>query len=67
MDASTRDLVWDRAGFRCEYCRIHQEDEPFYRLHVEHIVAKQHGGIERSRPTATPAATSASPTSSAGW
>ncbi len=44
MDASTRELVWSRAGHRCEYCRIHQEDEPFFRLHVEHIVAKQHGG-----------------------
>jgi HNH endonuclease len=41
MDASTRELVWSRAGQRCEYCRIHQEDEPFYRLHVDHIVAKQ--------------------------
>jgi hypothetical protein len=44
MDALTRELVWSRAGHRCEYCRIHQEDEPFYRLHVEHIVAQQHGG-----------------------
>ncbi len=46
MDASTRELVWSRAAHRCEYCRIHQEDEPFYRLHVEHIVAKQHGGTD---------------------
>jgi hypothetical protein len=23
---------------------IHQDDEPFYRLHVEHVIAKQHGG-----------------------
>jgi hypothetical protein len=34
MDPSTRDLVWDRAHRRCEYCLIHQDDEPFYRLHV---------------------------------
>ena len=46
MDGMIRDLVWSRAGHRCEYCRIHQEDEPFYRLHVEHIVAKQHGGTD---------------------
>ena len=46
MNARTRALVWSRAGRRCEYCRIHQEDEPFYRLHVEHIVAKQHGGTD---------------------
>src|SRR5213593_1527145 len=35
MDASTRELVWRRAGRRCEYRRIHQEDEPFFRLHLE--------------------------------
>jgi hypothetical protein len=46
MDAATRQLVWARAGQRCEYCLIHQEDEPFYRFHVEHIVAKQHGGTD---------------------
>ena len=46
MDAATRARVWGRADHRCEYCRIHQDDEPFYRLHVEHIVAKQHGGTD---------------------
>jgi hypothetical protein len=46
MDASTRELVWDRAGGRCEFCRIHQDDEPFYRLHIDHVVAKQHGGMD---------------------
>jgi HNH endonuclease len=44
MDAATRKLVHDRAGNRCEYCRIHQDDEPFFRLHIEHIVARQHRG-----------------------
>jgi hypothetical protein len=34
MDASARELVWSRAGHRCEYCRIHQEDEPCVRLHM---------------------------------
>ena len=46
MKARTHALVWSRAGHRCEYCRLQQEDEPFYRLHVEHIVAKQHGGTD---------------------
>jgi hypothetical protein len=46
MNAATQQLVRDRAGHRCEYCRIHQDDEPFYRLHVEHIVPKQHGGSD---------------------
>ena len=39
---------WARAQCRCEYCRIHQDDEPFYRMHVEHIVAKQHGGSDNA-------------------
>jgi hypothetical protein len=46
MDAATRESVWSRANHRCEYCRIHQDDEPFYRLHLEHVVAKQHGGTD---------------------
>jgi hypothetical protein len=46
MDAVTRNRVRRRAGQRCEYCRIHQGDEPFYLLHVDHIVAKQHGGTD---------------------
>jgi hypothetical protein len=44
MDATTREFVWIRAHCRCEYYLIHQDDEPFYRLHVEHVIAKQHGG-----------------------
>jgi hypothetical protein len=39
-------MVRDRAHSRCEYCRIHQEDEPFYRMHAEHIVPRQHGGSD---------------------
>jgi 5-methylcytosine-specific restriction endonuclease McrA len=39
-------LVRDRAGQRCEYCRLHQEHEPFYRFHVEHVVASVHGGTD---------------------
>jgi len=43
MDAAMRRLVQAQAGARCEYCRIHEDDEP-YTFHVEHIVAKKHGG-----------------------
>ena len=28
MDAELRTLVWQRAGDRCEYCRLHQEHVP---------------------------------------
>jgi len=45
MDAATRDLVRRRAGERCEYCRLHQNNNELVH-HVEHIVAKQHGGSD---------------------
>ena len=43
MDARLRRLVWDRAGSRCEYCRMPQEhdDIPF---EIDHILAESHGG-----------------------
>jgi hypothetical protein len=44
MDAATQEAVRRRAGHRCEYCRVHQADDPLFPFHVEHIVAKQHGG-----------------------
>jgi 5-methylcytosine-specific restriction endonuclease McrA len=43
MDAATRALVWARAGDRCEYCRVHQ-DHVEVSHHIEHIVARKHGG-----------------------
>lgn len=41
MDATTRNVVRQRAGERCEYCHIpdHNAELPF---HVEHIVANVH-------------------------
>ena len=44
MNAALNQLVRDRAGNRCEYCRIHQDSEPFFAFHIEHIIARQHGG-----------------------
>jgi len=43
MDAELRELVRARAGDCCEYCRLPHATQllPF---HVEHIIAKQHGG-----------------------
>ena len=43
MDARLRQLVRERAGGRGEYCGLRQEQEPLP-FHVEHIVARQHGG-----------------------
>jgi hypothetical protein len=44
MDPAVANLVRDRAGERCEYCRLHQGDAPFFRFHIEHVIPKQHGG-----------------------
>ena len=44
MDAETRQLVRTRANHRCEYCGIHQRIYPDFAFHIEHIVARQHGG-----------------------
>jgi hypothetical protein len=46
MDASLRRVVRQRAENRCEYCRIHQADDPFYSFHIEHIQPRQHGGSD---------------------
>jgi HNH endonuclease len=48
MDAATRKLVRERAGYRCEYCGLHQSAVPFTTFHVEHIRAEQHGGLDDS-------------------
>jgi 5-methylcytosine-specific restriction endonuclease McrA len=47
MDNATSQLVRQRAGHRCEYCRLPQQHSAL-RFHGEHIVAKQHGGTDAS-------------------
>lgn len=44
ISAQTRRLVEQRAGGRCEYCLLPEFAEPFEVFHVEHVVARQHGG-----------------------
>lgn len=44
MDREVRERVRERAGNRCEYCGLPQESTPLVAFHVEHIIAKQHGG-----------------------
>lgn len=46
MDQQTRDLVRGRASDRCEYCLLKQSATPLIPFHLEHIVAKQHGGTD---------------------
>ena len=45
MDAARRDLVRRRAENRCEYCLLPQEHSDLTH-HIEHIVARQHGGSD---------------------
>lgn len=39
-----RERVHERAGGRCEYCRLPDWLPPLEPFHLEHIVARQHGG-----------------------
>ena len=45
MDPALRSLVRRRAADLCEYCRLPQAASRFVRFHVEHIIARQHGGL----------------------
>jgi hypothetical protein len=46
MKAFTRALVRSRAQQRCEYCRLHEDDLPLFPFHIEHIIARKHGGSD---------------------
>lgn len=46
MSRSLRQLVRARAGQRCEYCHLPDRAAAAAAFHVEHIVAKQHGGSD---------------------
>jgi hypothetical protein len=46
VDSSIREFVRQRAGNLCEYCRVHQRFYPDFTFHVEHIIARQHGGTD---------------------
>jgi HNH endonuclease len=43
MDAAMQRLVWQRAGGRCEYCRLPQT-ESRAAFEIDHIIAHQHHG-----------------------
>lgn len=36
MDLRTRELVRERAGHRCEYCRLTEAQSPVAKLQIEH-------------------------------
>ena len=43
VDQQLRVAVAERASYRCEYCRMHEDDDVFT-FHVEHIIARKHDG-----------------------
>ena len=46
MKRSLRQFVRERAGQRCEYCRLPDNAAPAANFHLEHVIAKQHGGSD---------------------
>ena len=45
-DAAVRELARSRAGNRCEYCGLGQDELPFSTFQVEHIIPRKHGGSD---------------------
>ena len=46
MTRSLRRLVRHRANDRCAYCHLPAHAAPASTFHVEHVIAKQHGGSD---------------------
>jgi len=46
MDEARRLLVRERAHHACEYCQLAARDAPFLAFHVDHVIARQHGGTD---------------------
>src|SRR5438876_8311897 len=46
MSPALQAQVRERAGNRCEYCQLRQEDSPLAALHIEPIVPRIHGGAD---------------------
>jgi 5-methylcytosine-specific restriction endonuclease McrA len=48
MDQATRQLVRQRANFRCEYCQLAEANSPLAKLQIEHVRPRRHGGGDNS-------------------
>ncbi len=44
MEEASKNRVRTRADSRCEYCKVYQDCYPDFTFHIEHIIARQHGG-----------------------
>ena len=49
MEERLRQTVRERAGYRCEYCSLPQDAEPFFAYHIEHIVGRTTVGSSDGR------------------
>jgi 5-methylcytosine-specific restriction endonuclease McrA len=38
-----RQFIAERAGYRCEYCKVRQADA-FIRFEIDHVISQKHGG-----------------------
>ncbi|MSU62621.1 MAG: HNH endonuclease [Pedosphaera sp.] len=45
MSEALRKVVHEQADGRCEYCRLPDRWPPLEPFHLEHIMARQHGGL----------------------
>jgi hypothetical protein len=45
MDAALASEVRERAGHACEYCRMPEAFYPTLPFPIDHIIARQHGGL----------------------
>ena len=43
MNRSLQELVWGRAGHRCEYCHMPQSRDPIP-FEIDHVIAESHDG-----------------------
>ena len=48
IDAALRRVVRERAGNRCEYCGLSQDELPLITFHIDHVISRQHGGGDDS-------------------
>ncbi len=46
IDAALRHHVRSRAGDRCEYCQLPESRAEVAPFHIEHVIARQHGGAD---------------------
>ena len=44
MNELIRQEVRRQANFRCESCQIRERHLPYFDFHLDHILARQHGG-----------------------